>query len=104
MKAARGVAEAVRKGQDREAAQLASRCLREYVGDKVALEGSAFTPAEADEQLRRCGVDDELVKATHERLVALDAAQYGGTVAETDRLAGELKELLRQLDRQIRPQ
>ncbi|MCP4661064.1 MAG: protein BatD [bacterium] len=102
MKGMRRVAEAVRQGQAREAAQLASRCLREYVGDKVGLEGSAFTPAEADEQLRRCGVDDELVKTTHERLVDLDAAQYGGGAADTDRLAVELKELLKQLERQIR--
>ncbi len=102
MKGVRRVAEAVRRDADREAAQLASRCLREYVGDKVGLEGSAFTPAEADEQLRRCGVDDELVKTTHQRLVDLDAAQYGGGGAETERLAVELKELLKQLERQIR--
>ena len=102
MKGVRRVAEAGRQGRNREAAQLASRCLREYVGDKVGLEGSAFTPAEADEQLRRCGVDAELVKTTHQRLVDLDAAQYGGSVAETDRLAVELKELLKRLERQIR--
>lgn len=102
MKGVRRVAEAAGQGRDREAAQLASRCLREYVGDKVGLEGSAFTPAEADEQLRRCGVGDELVKTTHARLVDLDAAQYGGGGAETDRLAVELKELLKQLERQIR--
>lgn len=98
----RRVAEVVRQGHDREASQLASRCLRGYVGDKVGLEGSAFTPAEADEQLRRCGVDEELVKTTHERLVDLDAAQYGGDGADTDLLAVELKELLKQLERQIR--
>jgi len=42
---------AAREGRHSDAAQIASRLLREYIGDKVALEGSAFTAAEAIEIL-----------------------------------------------------
>ncbi|MCP3961177.1 MAG: protein BatD [bacterium] len=97
------VENAARRGSHAEAAQLASRVLRQYVGDKVALEGSAFTPAEVAAQLGRCGVDDELVSAARERLEKLEVAQYGGAGAEeSEALAAELRELLKHLDRQIR--
>ncbi len=103
LKALDQVEKTARGGEHREAVQLASRLLREYVGDKVGLEGSAFTPAEADEQLRRCGVDDEVVRHTKQRLESLEAAQYAGIkAAESENLAAELKPLLKQLERQIR--
>lgn len=97
------VAKAVRDGNHREAVVLASRLLREYVGDKVALEGSAFTPTEAGEHLARCGVEESLVRETRERLESYEAAQYAGDQAvASDELAPELKSIFRRLDKQIR--
>lgn len=105
-KALKGLGEVektAREGDRRAAAQLASRVLREYVGDKVALEGSAFTPAEAGDQLRRCGVEDGVVAETCRSLERLEAAQYAGIEAgEGDNLASELRPLLKTLERQIR--
>ncbi len=97
------VAKAAADGRHREAAQLASRCLRQYVGDKVTLEGSAFTPAEAGDQLRGCGAEEQIVLRTRQRLESLEAAQYGGfQAAESEGLAAELRSLLKQLERQLR--
>ena len=105
-KALKGLAEVdktAKGGEHLVAAQTASRILREYVGDKVALAGSAFTPAEAGEQLSACGVDEDVVNETRRRLEDLEAAQYAGFQAEdTERLAAELEPLLKKLERQIR--
>ena len=90
-------------GRHREAAILASRRLREYVGDKVALEGSAFTPAEAGEQLSRAGVAESVVLETRECLEKLEAAQYAGDQAAVgEGLVTELRALLKRLEGQIR--
>jgi hypothetical protein len=74
------------------------------VGDKAGLEGSALTPAEAAVELRRRGVGEETVRRVRERLEALEAAQYGGGLAAagTETLAGDLKALLKELEREIR--
>lgn len=87
-----------------DGAAAASRVLREYVGDKAGLEGSALTPAEAAVELRRRGVGEETVRRVRERLEALEAAQYGGGLAAagTEALAGDLKALLKELEREIR--
>ena len=97
-----GVAKAMRDGDRRKAVELASRALRGYVGDKVALEGSALTPAEAAEQLARCGVEAPDVLETRTLLESFEAAQYAGVQASGEELAGELKSLLKRLERQIR--
>ncbi len=103
MKGLDEVAAAAKEGRFGQAAELASRRLRQYVGDKVALEGSAFTPAEAGEQLARCGVEEVLVRQTTQRLESLEAAQYAGIQAtESEDLAAELRSMLKQLERQIR--
>jgi hypothetical protein len=105
MKALGGVEKAVQAGETREASQLASRLLREYVGDKVDLAGSAFTATEAEAQLRRCGVEDEIARQTHRLLESAEAAHYGGVAAqEAEDLGSSLRELLKQLERQIRSQ
>jgi tetratricopeptide (TPR) repeat protein len=107
-------------GRPAAAAELASRCLRGFVGDKLGLEGSALTAAETDAVLRRHGVDEALVRRTHELLDRLEAARYGGgartpapapagagTVAPGQRDAGTegltaaLEPLLRDLDRAL---
>ncbi len=101
-KALGGVDEASAKGEHRQAAECASRLLRHYVGDKVDLEGSAFTPAEVGAQLRRAGVDEELASETRKLLEKLEAAQFGGVGAvEAERLVAGVGPLLKRLDRQI---
>ncbi len=97
------VGEAAARGEHRPAAERASRLLREYVGDKVDLEGSAFTPAEAEAQLQRAGVDGELAGEVRELLEKLEGAQYGGLpAAEAEHLVTDLGPLLKRLERQIR--
>jgi hypothetical protein len=96
------VAKASRDGSRRQLAELASRTLRGYVGDKVALEGSALTPAEAGEQLARCGVETSDVRETRTLLESFEAAQYAGAQAPGEDLAAELRSLLKRLERQIR--
>ncbi|MEM7356937.1 MAG: BatD family protein, partial [Acidobacteriota bacterium] len=105
-KALKGLGEVGATAQDGrhlEASQAASRLLREYIGDKVGLEGSALTPSEAAEQLRRCEVDEETVEATQRKLEGLEAAQYAGaSAADSGDLQAELGSLLKQLEGQIR--
>jgi hypothetical protein len=84
------------------ACRLASRCLRQYIGDKLGLEGSALTPAEVDEQLRDHGVEQALVDETHGLLERLEASQYGAASVDTQRLTAELKALIGRLERQIK--
>jgi len=86
---------------DSDRAQLASKILRGYVGDKVGVEGTALTAAEVDQQLRNRGVDSDLVVETHAFLERLEAAQYGSSVLEVEALSGELQALVRRLERQI---
>lgn len=95
--------EAAAKGHDTpEAARTASRVLREYIGDKLGLEGSALTPVEAAEGLRRAGIPDGRVAEARRRLERLEAAQYGGgAVIAVDSLAGDLLDLLRRLEKEI---
>ncbi|MEJ2084856.1 MAG: BatD family protein [Acidobacteriota bacterium] len=86
---------------DSDRAQLASKILRGYVGDKVGVEGTALTAAEVDQQLRDRGVDSDLVVETHALLERLEAAQYGSSGLAVDALSGELQALVRRLERQI---
>jgi BatD DUF11 like domain len=92
-------------GDPLAACRLASRCLREFVGDKLGLEGAALTPGEVDGHLRSRGVAEEVVTATHRLLADLEAAQYGARAAgngDGSSLAGEIRKLLGELDRSIR--
>jgi hypothetical protein len=87
---------------DAAASRLASRCLREYVGDKLDVEGCALTPTETEELLRSHGVEEELVEETCRLLDRLEAAQYSSEKIEPRRLTSVLNPLLKTLDRQIR--
>ncbi|MGB6639423.1 MAG: BatD family protein [Thermoanaerobaculia bacterium] len=95
--------EAQSEGEDSAAAsRFASRCLREYVGDKLDVEGSALTPTETEELLRAHGVEEEVVEETCRLLDRLDAAQYSSEKIEPRRMTSVLTPLLKTLDRQIR--
>jgi hypothetical protein len=82
-------------------ARNASKILRQYIGDKLGVEGNALTPGEVDQRLRETGVDEILVEETHGLLVQLEASQYGASVVEADALAEQLKSLVRSLERKI---
>ena len=85
------------------AARLASRCLREFIGDKLNLEGSALTPGEAGEKLRSRGVPEELSAEVRRRLERLEAAQFGAAEIDQRRLAETLAVFLKRLEGAIRP-
>ncbi len=90
-------------GDDRVlTAQLASRCLRSMIGDKLGVEGSALTPGEVRQHLAEQGVTEKTIAETHELLDRFEAAQYGAATVQPDQIASQLKPLLRQLDRQIK--
>lgn len=82
--------------------ESASRCLRQYIGDKSGVEGSALTATEVDMQLRERGVEESLAAATHGLLRRLEAAQYGGDVVQPAEAVSEIKTLVKSLERQIR--
>ena len=82
--------------------ESASRCLRQYVGDKLGMEGSALTPAEVDAWLQEKNVSQDLAQATHDLLVRLEAAQYGGTSVKPGSAAAEIESLVRSLEKEIR--
>lgn len=103
-RATRGLKEIAGGGEDgAAAAERVSRCLREYVGDKLGLPGSALTAADTDDHLRRRGVDPALARRTHELLDRLEAARYGAGAGgeETGSLAPTAQSLIKQLDRQL---
>jgi hypothetical protein len=80
----------------------ASRCLREYIGDKLGLEGSALTPAEAADHLRAHRVVDDLADQVRRLLDRLEAAQYGATELRPKELAGEIDSVIKSLERALR--
>ena len=103
MRNARKALAGLKAGVDeRAAAELGSRCLRTYIGDKLGLEGSALTPGEVRQHLGDQDVDEELTAEIHGLLKQLEAAQYGAATVAADRLGSDLKQLLIHLDRHIK--
>ncbi len=85
-----------------ESPESASLCLRQYIGDKLGLEGSALTPTEVDSQLRGSGVSEDVAGATHSLLERLEAAQYGGDSVRRSAAVTEIESLVKSLEKQIR--
>jgi hypothetical protein len=93
----------LRKGlRSVESPESASLCLRQYIGDKLGLEGSALTPTEVDAQLRGRGVAEDVAAATHSLLDRLEAAQFGGNSVQSSEAVREIESLVKSLERQIR--
>jgi len=95
---------AAEEGRHGEAADLASRGLREYLGDMLNLEGAALTATEVEQRLRETGLTAELSSRVHRLLDDLEARQYGA--GQTDRspesLTMSMGELLRELERGLK--
>jgi hypothetical protein len=85
-----------------EVSQAASRCLREYVGDKLGLEGSALTPTEVEQQLRGRGVAEEWVGKARDLLEQLEAAQYGGEPVVAEDAIARIEDLVKILEKEVR--
>lgn len=90
-----------RAGREVEACELASRCLRELVGDKLGLSGCALTPQEVDEELRHRGLSPQLVERARDLLVRLEAARYGASPVSGGEIEATLRPLLAELDRDL---
>jgi hypothetical protein len=89
-------------GGELAAAELGSRCLRTYIGDKLGVEGAALTAAEVKQHLAEVGVEQDLVGEVSRLLEQLEAAQYGAATVPADQLGDDLKQLLARLERQIK--
>jgi hypothetical protein len=89
-------------GDELAVAELGSRCLRTYIGDKLGLEGAALTSAEVKQHLADVGVGQELVDEVSQLLEQLEAVQYGAATVAADQLGDDLKQLLARLERQIK--
>jgi hypothetical protein len=85
-----------------EVSQAASRCLREYVGDKLGMEGSALTPTEVEQQLRGCGVAEEWVGKARDLLEQLEAAQYGGEPVIAEDAIARIEDVVKGLEKEVR--
>ncbi len=85
----------------RAAAELASRCLRTYVGDKAGAVGAALTPEESAACLTARGVAAERVAEVRRLLEELEAAQYGAATVGSD-LASRLEALIGKLEGDLR--
>ena len=101
-------AKRLRSGAGPDSAAEASRIVRQYIGDKLGIEGAALTPSEAESAMVRAGVETELAGRCREQLERLEAAQYGlTTVAGGGGLAAEtssegLSYLIKTIDKQVR--
>lgn len=84
-----------------EAYEAGSRCVREFVGDKLGLEGLALTPPEVEECLREQGVDEDLVRDTRRFLEGAEASRYGALEADAGSVSNAVSSLLKRLERQI---
>ncbi len=77
-----------------------SRCVREYLGDKLGLEGIALTAADARSHLSSRGLEQDRVEEVGGLLDRLEAAHYGSAGVAAD-MPEEVAELLRRLDREL---
>ena len=85
---------------DGDATEALSRCLREFLGDKLGLEGIALTAADARRHLTERGLPGERVDEVGRLLDRLEAAHYGAAGLAAG-LPGEVSELVRRLDREL---
>jgi len=87
-----------------DSGERASALLREYIGDKLGVEGLALTPEDADSLLRDRGVDEALGLETAELLRELEAARFGVANVAGDDVVERVAKLVKQLERRIRVQ
>ncbi len=94
-KAMRGARALVAEGRNKDAALVATRALKAYIGDKTGTEGSALTPAEVAAVLARKAISESLCHEVESTLQQLEAMHYGVVADEkalssVPRMVGEL--------------
>ena len=96
-------AKAVKAGDRRAAAELESRALRHYIGDKLDLEGGALTPADAARLLGERRIDAALVAEVQRQLERCDALQYRAHPDDADAAdVAAVTTLVQRLERALR--
>lgn len=85
---------------DSRATEALSRCVREFLGDKLGIEGSALTAEEARQHLAASGLAPARLEEISGLLNRLEAARYGAAGATSVQPA-EVGDLLRRLDREL---
>jgi hypothetical protein len=89
-----------RLGTGAGATEGLSLCVRRFLGDKLGIEGSALTAAEARQYLAERGLAADRVAEVGELLERFEAARFGAAATAAD-LPEEVADLLRQLDREL---
>ena len=89
-------------GDQGQLGQSTSLCLRQYIGDKLGLEGAALTPEELHDLLSAEGVSEDLAVETHELLERLEAAQFGAASLEAGSLNQQATLLLKRLEGELK--
>ncbi len=81
-----------------------SAILREFIGDKIGLDGLSLTPVEAFERLQSKGVADKLSVSVKNILKDCEAMLYGGGdgVVDGKDIRKKIKVLAKKLDRELR--
>lgn len=89
-------------------AQRSSRCLREYIGDKLGAEGAALTLSEVSELLAESGTDVATARRVTDMLERFEAAQYASGAGpdqlgfDRDKITQSLGNVLRDLDEELK--
>ena len=77
-----------------------SQIIREYIGDKLNLQGTAFTSKEVEEKLNENTFADDKIFAIKQLLEKFESMQYMPVVADKDHcLIDETAELLMNLEK-----
>jgi hypothetical protein len=97
------MAQALTALEPTKAAALGSRALREFLGDRLGLEGLALTPNEARRLLQAQGVPASLCVTVEGLLQRLEAAQYGAALMGTSGTdeAQQMRDVLLDLHKQL---
>ncbi len=81
-----------------------SRCLKDFIGDKINLSTRAMTPMEIEERLKAAGIDPQVRASVRNVLEELEYCQYVApqtTVKEREVQFRKTKHLLRKLEKSL---
>jgi len=81
----------------------ASNVFRDYIGDKINIDGKALTPLDLDRVLRPYHVGPETLKEIKGLLQDFESAQYGGQAkkAPTEMLT-KMKSIVKSMEKELR--
>ena len=85
--------------------RLTSKSLKDFLGDKLNITGSALTPLEVEHQLLTLTILKDKIEETKSILHTLETGQFAferHSLSEKEKLLKQVKELTRWLDKKIR--